>query len=578
MTIDIPGVQRDIDRMSFPAPSRTFAFYGRVSTEDNQDPEASRNWQRARAAALIEPVGGVITPEFFDVGLSRSLPWKRRPRAAALLEALADPRRGFDAVVIGEPQRAFCGNQYGLTMPVFTHYGVGLWVPEVGGAIDPDSEAHDLIMSVFGGMSKGERSRVRVRVRMAMRAQAKIEGRFLGGRPPYGYRLADAGPHPNPGKAADGKRLHRLEPDPVTGDVVRRIFAMYLSGAGIFTIAEALTRDGIPSPSAADPARNRHRTGQGWAKSAVRVILANPRYTGRQVWNKQRKDEVLLDVDDVGLGYETRMRWNDQDKWVWSNASAHEPLVAVTDFEAAQRLRAEHGAGRITRHRERVSRTYQLRGLLLCGVCGRKMQAQFSHGQPYYRCRYPNEYALANHVRHPRNVYLPERDILPLLDTWLLRAFAPHRLTDTIDRLHAAQPRQAVTARPGDDVEALIAECDAKLARYRAVADAGGDPATVAAWIAEVNAQRAAAVSRRRVTPPAASLPVRFTKADIARLVSDFDRVRDAVRNADPIGKARLYRQLHLTMTYCPGSHKIRVRTTPDADSCGVMVCVRGGT
>ena len=26
-----------------------FAFYGRVSTEDNQDPEASRNWQRSRA-------------------------------------------------------------------------------------------------------------------------------------------------------------------------------------------------------------------------------------------------------------------------------------------------------------------------------------------------------------------------------------------------------------------------------------------------------------------------------------------------------------------------------------------------
>ena len=31
-----------------------FAFYGRVSTEDQQDPEASRNWQTARARALIE--------------------------------------------------------------------------------------------------------------------------------------------------------------------------------------------------------------------------------------------------------------------------------------------------------------------------------------------------------------------------------------------------------------------------------------------------------------------------------------------------------------------------------------------
>lgn len=33
---------------------------------------------------------------------------------------------------------------------------------------------------------------------------------------------------------------------------------------------------------------------------------------------------------------------------------------------------------------------------------------QFSHGQPYYQCRCPKEYALANHVEHPRNVYLPK--------------------------------------------------------------------------------------------------------------------------------------------------------------------------
>src|SRR6266849_9268872 len=212
------------------APVKRFAFKGRVSTEDNQDPEASRNWQISRSRALIEPASGIIVADYFDVGQSRSLPWKRRPRAAQLLADLADPHRGFDAVVIGEPQRAFYGNQYSLVMPVFTHYGVELWVPEVGGPIDPDSEAHDLIMSVFGGLSKGERNRIKIRVRSAMSSQAKIEGRYLGGRPPYGYRLIDAGPHPNPAKTADGKRLHTLAIDELPAEVVGRIFGLFIAG------------------------------------------------------------------------------------------------------------------------------------------------------------------------------------------------------------------------------------------------------------------------------------------------------------------------------------------------------------
>jgi site-specific DNA recombinase len=199
-------------------------------------------------------------------------------------------------------------------------------------------------MSLYGGMSKGEHNRIKIRVRAAMATQAKQEGRFLGGRPPYGYRLADAGPHPNPGKAAIGQRLHRLEIDPRTAPVTLRIFREYASGRGLYAIAESLTRDGIPSPSAYDRERNPHRCGLAWSKPAVRAILANPRYTGRQVWNRQRRDEVLIDVDDVALGHESRMRWNDEAAWVWSDTEAHEPIVSLELFEGAVPATAGHEA------------------------------------------------------------------------------------------------------------------------------------------------------------------------------------------------------------------------------------------
>ncbi|MGW4773453.1 recombinase family protein [Nocardia sp. NPDC004278] len=49
----------------------------------------------------------------------------------------------------------------------------------------------------------------------------------------------------------------------------------------------------ILCPSAHDRKRNSHRSGAAWSKSAVRAILANPRYTGHEVWNKQRKESQL---------------------------------------------------------------------------------------------------------------------------------------------------------------------------------------------------------------------------------------------------------------------------------------------
>jgi DNA invertase Pin-like site-specific DNA recombinase len=388
-----------------------FAFYGRVSTEDQQDPESSRGWQLTRSRALIESRGGVIVAEYFDVDDSRSIPWQRRPHATALLAELKNPNRGFDAVVIGEPHRAFYGNQYGLTFPLFEHYGVPLWVPEVGGPIDPANEAHDMVMSVFGGMSKGERNRIKIRVRTAMEAQTRMEGRFLGGRPPYGYLIADAGPHPNPAKASDGRRLHKLDIDPETMPVVLRIFAEFTGGHGIYAIAEGLTRDGIPSPSAYDPARNTHRSGIAWSKGAVRAILMNPRYTGYQVWNRQRTDEVLLDVENVALGHTAKMRWNPEEKWVFSEKIAHPPIIDKKDFELAQATLA--GRGSKTQHKQHSRpRAYPLRGVMLCGLCGRRMSGKWNNGLAYYLCRFPAEYALANRVTHPKNVYLREADVL----------------------------------------------------------------------------------------------------------------------------------------------------------------------
>jgi site-specific DNA recombinase len=254
-----------------------FAFYGRVSTEDWQDPESSRARQLDQAEALVRG-HGVIVAEFFDAGESRTVAWGRRPQAAALVAQLADPGRGWDAIEIGEYERAFCGSQYAAMAPLFEHYGVQLWMPEAGGQVDFASEHDEKTMTVLGLSSKREITRASIRVRTAMAAQTRDQGRYLGGRPPYGYRLADAGPHPNKAHAAWGRRARRLDPDPRAAHMVRWMFAQRLSGHSVARIARALNEAGVPCPSAADPARNPHRTATGWTLGTVTTILQNPRY------------------------------------------------------------------------------------------------------------------------------------------------------------------------------------------------------------------------------------------------------------------------------------------------------------
>jgi DNA invertase Pin-like site-specific DNA recombinase len=197
-----------------------FEFYGRTSTVEYQDRFSSYGWQREMAESLIAGRGAIVA-DFFDAGCSRRVPWRQRPQAAALLSELAEQDRGFDAIVVGEYERAFLGHQFVQMAAVFQRHGVQVWLPEAGGAVDMDDPMHQALVTMLGAQSNREVLRSRHRVLAAMRAQATGQGRYLGGRPPYGYRLIDAGPNPNAAHAQWGRRLRRLNPDPATAPKVR---------------------------------------------------------------------------------------------------------------------------------------------------------------------------------------------------------------------------------------------------------------------------------------------------------------------------------------------------------------------
>ncbi|WP_139342489.1 zinc ribbon domain-containing protein [Protofrankia sp. BMG5.30] len=198
-----------------------------------------------------------------------------------------------------------------------------------------------------------------------------------------------------------------------------------------------------------------------------------------------------------------------------------------------------------------------------CGICQRRMQGSWNNGKPHYRCVYPDQYALTNHIKHPRSVYVREELIIPHLDRWLARAFTPPRLPATIAALTAAQDDEADIGRDAelDRARRAIADCDTKLECYRLALEAGTDPVIVARWIAKANTERAAAQARLR----ASSHRQRMTEQEIYDMVTAVGDIVAVLTAADPTDKAKIYTQLGLHLTYEPGAHRVIAEAKPHA-------------
>jgi len=195
------------------------------------------------------------------------------------------------------------------------------------------------------------------------------------------------------------------------------------------------------------------------------------------------------------------------------------------------------------------------------------MQGNWNHDSAYYRCRFPNEYGLANHIEHPRTVYLREKEVIAALDRWLLKIFEPEQLESTLDHLVAAQ------TDPDADAEAIatgrqLAGCDRKLAKYRAALEAGTDPAIVAEWIKQVQAERAAAQTRARRR---SADPPRMSREQIRYIVTTITDLAAMIENADPRDKAEIYTGLGLRLTYHPSRSAVLAEARPAT----APVCIR---
>lgn len=63
---------------------------------------------------------------------------RSRPSGETRKGLAHEPIRGFDAIVIGEYERAFAGNQFTRLLPLLEHHDTQVWLPEAGGPLHAD--------------------------------------------------------------------------------------------------------------------------------------------------------------------------------------------------------------------------------------------------------------------------------------------------------------------------------------------------------------------------------------------------------------------------------------------------------
>ena len=351
-----------------------FAWYGRLSTKDKQDPTLSFPSQREACERKVAELGGRIVCDFTDQESGR------RDDRQGWSELIAETRdretRRFDGVVIYSTSRLARDLFHSLAFErELNRAGVQVYYAIAAG--DQTSPEGRLMRHMFQALDQFEVEKLSREVRRGQTENAR-QGYRNGGRAPYGYELKHV-QHPDPRRARVGDHKSILEPDLEQAPVIVEIFERYLAGSGFKEIANHLNRPGgPPSPKHVDSKRN---TAGKWSKTTIRAILDNPVYTGRLCWNR-------LDFRQTKIGEGPVVR-RPEEEWVQAERR-HDAIVPDDLFQQAQEQLIQRPKTEGSRRRSPQRRSYPLRGIVHCatGHNPLRMHGKERKGITYYACCY----------------------------------------------------------------------------------------------------------------------------------------------------------------------------------------------
>lgn len=268
----------------------------------------------------------------------------------------------WDGVFVVEVERLARGDSIdqGIVAQTFKYSNTRIITPAK--TYDPNNEFDEEYFEFGLFMSRREYKTINRR-QQAGRISSTMEGKYVGNKPPYGYRRVKL----------EGIKGFSLEPDPEQADIVKMIFDLYVNGElqpdgsrrqmGCMLIARKLSGLGVPTVN-----------GKPWSLNTVRGILTNPTYMGKIRWGERKNVKKMQNGQIV----KSRPRnYLDEDSLP---DGLQEPLVSRELWKAAKLIRTS-GQNRPVIGEKTMKNP--LSGLMVCKKCGQMMvRRPYSNGYP----------------------------------------------------------------------------------------------------------------------------------------------------------------------------------------------------
>jgi DNA invertase Pin-like site-specific DNA recombinase len=380
-------------------------FYGRMS-DDKQETSIPEQQEWLAGVKVRENLD--VVAEFYDPGIPGD-EIRHRPGLQDLLaycEREHQAGRPVEAMACWEFGRFSRANSYRTAAVICRLMDAGCFrVLTNRGWIDFRDQRDRVIQNLEQELSNsGYARKLSEQITRSCASRAR-EGKWTGGRPPYGYAV--------------GKDRKLTHGDPAHAAAVSGLFADYDQGdTSLPRLAAALNDRGVPSPAHVraldalarllrlkeqgqptdpgsldprDPRKKRleqlHRVagqkGKPWTKAAVWSVLVNPLYTGDFYYGRRRQGKYHTVSKDRGAREwqpeytrTGRLRQIDLPPEEWLVVpDTHPALVSREVFDRVQtklqsnNLRAGEGRGK----RKRRNLDWPLAGFLECADCGGPM-------------------------------------------------------------------------------------------------------------------------------------------------------------------------------------------------------------